>query len=81
MRSNEARERMVERVQAAKDKWPAFTDLPAVVGYPTVAFDPAVLRLDPAAYIKALYAAAYQGEIVGRTGNAIAIRKVTERRI
>jgi hypothetical protein len=78
MRSNEAREVMVERVNAAYAKWPSFEALPETTGDTLSPVNEAALRHDPSGYVKALYAAAYRGEIIGRRGMSIAVRKVTE---
>jgi hypothetical protein len=78
MRSNESREVMVERVNAAYAKWPRFEDLPETLGDVLSPVNGAALTHDPSGYVKALYAAAYRGEIVGRSGLAIAVRKVAE---
>ncbi len=84
MKSNEARELMTERVQKAHAKWRDFHDMPEAKGDSYVAVNAAVL--DPDAepheaqghYVKALYAAAYQGEPVGRCGMTIVVRKIGE---
>jgi hypothetical protein len=83
MKSNEAREMMVERIQAAHAKWPKLDDMPdgvtADYGTPV---DLALREIDPdKAYVKALYAAAYRGEPVGRVGMTISVRKVVEKPI
>jgi hypothetical protein len=84
MRSNEAREIMVSRVQDAYAKWPSFDDLPEVESFDrSTAFGSSVNKIiDPNAYradyVKALYAAAWMGEVIGRCGMAIAVRKITE---
>jgi hypothetical protein len=88
MKSNEAREMMVERVQAAHAKWPKFHDMPELkAGDKTdadyfVPVNETLLEHHPAeTYSKALYAAAFRGEPIGRAGMAIAVRKVVEKPI
>jgi hypothetical protein len=83
VKSNEARELMVERVQAAKAKWPTLWDMPVAFGDYNVVVDPNLLVVDPdQAYVKALYAAAYRGEPVGLSDNlTIAVCKVAEKPI
>jgi hypothetical protein len=83
MKSNEAREMMVERVQAAYAKWPNFYALPdGVKSDYSVAVNETLLLHAPAeTYAKALYAAAYRGEPIGRLGMTISVRKVVEKPI
>lgn len=82
MKSNEARERMVERVQAAYAKWPSLGQMPTAKGDYLVSVNEALLAVEPGkAYVEALYAAAYRGEPVGRLGTSIAVKKVEERPI
>jgi hypothetical protein len=83
MKSNEAREMMVERVQAAKARWPSLSDLPdGVTSDYGVSVDAALFGIDPGqAYVKALYAACYRGEPVGRVGMTISSRKFVEKPI
>jgi hypothetical protein len=85
MQSNEAREVMVARVNDAYAKWSSFDAMPTFfegadrfVPYKgpdemTAIIDPSAARV---AYVKALYAAAYQGEILGRRDSDIAVRKL-----
>jgi hypothetical protein len=83
MKSNEAREMMVERVQAAHAKWPRLGDMPDVSsGWRSVAVNPAAYEADEEkAYVSALYAACYRGEPIGRNGMTIFVNKVEERPI
>jgi hypothetical protein len=82
MKSNEAREMMVERVQAAYAKWPNFYALPEAKGDYSVAVNETLLEHHPAdTYSKALYAAAFRGEPIGRFGMTISVRKVVEKPI
>lgn len=82
MRSNEAREQMVARVQAAHKKWPSFDKLPEKSGDYTAPLDQALLAVNPGeAYVKALYSACVRGEPVGRVGLAIAAKVVKDKAI
>jgi hypothetical protein len=85
VKSNEARELMVERIQAAHAKWPSFYDMPETLGAKhdySVPVNQGHFDNDPdKAYVLALYAAAYRGEPVGRHGFTIAVRKVEEKPI
>jgi hypothetical protein len=84
VKSNEARELMVARVKAAHAQWPDFDAMPEAKGDSYVAVNAAISDpdLDPHIvghfYATALYAAAYQGEPVGRSGMSIAVRKLAE---
>jgi hypothetical protein len=79
MKSNEARELMTARVQAAHAKWPEFGAMPEAKGDHYIPVNETLLEHHPAeTYAKALYAAAYRGEPVGRSGMTIAVRKVAE---
>jgi hypothetical protein len=83
MKSNEARELMTERVQVAYAKWPNFYAMPdGVKGDYSVAVNETLLEHHPAdTYAKALYAAAFRGEPVGRLGMTISVKKVVEKPI
>jgi hypothetical protein len=83
MRSLEARELMVERVQAAHAKWPRLEDMPSIsTGWRAIAVNEAQHEVDAEkAYIKSLYAACYRGEPIGRSGMTIFVRKIEEKPI
>lgn len=87
MKSNEARELMVERVLVAHKRWQRFEDMPEAKGDYSVSVSEALLDIDidPAQasqlYANALYAAAFRGEPIGRDGMTIAVRKVVEKPI
>jgi hypothetical protein len=74
MRSLEAREVMVARVQDAYAKWPRFEDMPVAAGNRAVPLNAAKYAETPGpAYVEALYKAAYQGDILGRAATSMDI--------
>ena len=67
MKSAEARDAMVKRVQAVHKKYPHFGTLPE-----TAAGDvSAEVSADASGYVKALYSVCYEGEVIGRNGNKV----------